>query len=316
MTLKYPPLQNALQKTLAANLDTGVTASMTLNNTTNIPNKPGVAVIDRIDNTGALKSTSVREFIVYTGTSGSTLTGLTRNVDNSSSDQDHATGAIVEFIMDVTWAQAIMDALDGTASGVVTLAAPTITTPKVTTSINDSNGNEIIKTPATASAVNEVTITNAATGDSPELAPSGDDTNIGLDVKMKGTGAFRRPTVVEIPVGSSSSSLATGDGQAFFRIPEELNGMNLTAVAAAVYTAGTTNTTDIQIRNKTQSADMLTTKITIDSTETDSSTAATAAVIDTANDDVATGDIIAIDIDAVATTAPKGLVVSMRFALP
>jgi hypothetical protein len=137
-----------------------------------------------------------------------------------------------------------------------------------------------------------------------------------LDFYVSGGGKFRRPTIVEIPVGDSLSSLSTGDGKAFFRVPAELNGMNLTGVAAAVYTAGTTNTLDVQIRNKTQTADMLSTKITIDSTETDSSTAATPAVIDTGNDDVATGDMIAIDIDAVHTTPAKGLVVEMRFELP
>ncbi len=92
--------------------------------------------------------------------------------------------------------------------------------------------------------------------------------------------------------------------------------MNLIGVNATVYTAGTTNTTDIQIRNKTDSADMLSTKITIDSGETDSSTAATASVIDTDHDDVATGDVIAIDVDAIHTTPAKGLWVDMRFTLP
>jgi hypothetical protein len=137
-----------------------------------------------------------------------------------------------------------------------------------------------------------------------------------LDVYATGGGRFRRPTIVQIPVGNSSTSLATGDGQAFFRIPAELNGMNLTGVAAAVYTAGTTNTLDVQLRNKTDSQDMLSTKITIDSTETDTSTAATPAVINASYDDVATGDIIAIDIDAVHSTPAKGLVVEMRFELP
>lgn len=116
MALLYPPSTNGLQKTLGAQLDQGVTASLTLNNATNIQNKPGVCVIDRIDTDGNLKNVSVREFIQYTGTSGSTLTGLTRNVDNSSSDQDHAVGAVVEFIPDVTWGQAIMDVLDGTST--------------------------------------------------------------------------------------------------------------------------------------------------------------------------------------------------------
>lgn len=122
--------------------------------------------------------------------------------------------------------------------------------------------------------------------------------------------------VIGIQVFDAATDTATGDGKAFFRIPSSLNGYNLVGVAANVYTAGTTNTTDVQIRNVTQAADMLTTKITIDSTETDSSTAATPAVIDTNNDDVATGDKIAIDVDSVSTTAAKGLYVELTFQLP
>lgn len=57
----------------------------------------------------------------------------------------------------------------------------------VNTALNDANGNEIIKTTATSSAVNEFTITNAATGGSPILAPSGGDTNIGVRIQDKGT---------------------------------------------------------------------------------------------------------------------------------
>jgi hypothetical protein len=60
---------------------------------------------------------------------------------------------------------------------------------------------------------------------------------------------------------------------------------------------------------------MLSTKLTIDASEKDSSTAATAAVIDTSHDDVATGDELRIDID-VAGTGAKGLMVEMQFQLP
>jgi len=95
-----------------------------------------------------------------------------------------------------------------------------------------------------------------------------------------------------------------------------MNGWNLVNAQASVETAGTTNTTDIQIYNVTQAADMLSTVITIDSTETSSYTAATPPVIDTANDDVATGDKIRVDCDAVSTTAAKGLQVILTFQLP
>jgi hypothetical protein len=54
--------------------------------------------------------------------------------------------------------------------------------------INDSNGNEEIIFTTTASAVNELTIANAATGNAPSIATSGSDTNIGLTIAPKGTG--------------------------------------------------------------------------------------------------------------------------------
>lgn len=124
--------------------------------------------------------------------------------------------------------------------------------------------------------------------------------------------------VVPILVFDDSQDVAVGDGagDVFWRVPSVINGWNLVGVADCVQTAGTTGTTDVQIHNVTQAVDMLTTKITIDSGETDSSTAATAAVIDTANDDVATGDQIRIDVDAISTTAPKGLLVELQFRKP
>jgi hypothetical protein len=124
--------------------------------------------------------------------------------------------------------------------------------------------------------------------------------------------------VVQILVFDDATDCATGDGagDVFFRVPSTINGFDLVGVAAQCQTAGTTGTMDVQIHNVTQAADMLTTKLTIDSAETDSSTAATAAVIDTANDDVATGDQIRIDVDAVHTTAAKGLLVELQFRLP
>lgn len=108
---RYPPTKNGTQKTLGSQLDSGETSSMTLNNTTSIQNKPGVVVINRINTDNEELSAGLREYVGYTGVSGSTLTGLTRNVDSSTSDQDHAIGSVVEFIPDVTWAQFIAEAL-------------------------------------------------------------------------------------------------------------------------------------------------------------------------------------------------------------
>jgi len=55
-------------------------------------------------------------------------------------------------------------------------------------SINDENDNEQIKFATTASAVNEMTATNAATGNAPNLSATGGDTNIDLNLTPKGIG--------------------------------------------------------------------------------------------------------------------------------
>ena len=128
--------------------------------------------------------------------------------------------------------------------------------------------------------------------------------------------------VVPILVFDDSEDVATGDGAGdiFWRVPSILNGWDLIGVAGCHQTAGTgsgSETTDIQIHNVTQAADMLTTKLTIDEDETDSSSAAAAAAIDASNDDVATGDQLRIDVDAVTgTSAPKGLLVELQFRKP
>jgi hypothetical protein len=108
-----------------------------------------------------------------------------------------------------------------------------------------------------------------------------------------------------------------GNGISAITIPLALNDLYLSSVAgdlgAHVYTAGTTGTTDIMLHNLTNAQDMLSTAITIDSGETDSSTAATAPVVN-ANNQVSTADVIRFDIDAISTgTAANGLEIRMQF---
>ena len=68
-----------------------------------------------------------------------------------------------------------------------TLTSPTINDPIINT-IDDSNGNEEIIFTTTASAVNELTVANAATGDGPILSATGGDTNIDFNITPKGIG--------------------------------------------------------------------------------------------------------------------------------
>jgi hypothetical protein len=75
----------------------------------------------------------------------------------------------------------------GTGNNVLA-TSPSITTPRVITSIDDTNGNELLRVTAVASAVNELTLANAATGGSPLLSTTGGDTDINLTITPKGAG--------------------------------------------------------------------------------------------------------------------------------
>jgi len=55
-------------------------------------------------------------------------------------------------------------------------------------SIKDSNGKKVIDIAAASSAVNFIKNTNSATTAAPSITPDGDDDNIGITVKPKGTG--------------------------------------------------------------------------------------------------------------------------------
>lgn len=120
--------------------------------------------------------------------------------------------------------------------------------------------------------------------------------------------------LIEVTKHTIAVDLGNGAGQ--FMVDANLNGLNLSGVLAKVATAGTGGGPMlIQIYNVTQAADMLTTRINIDASETSSADASTQAVIDTANDDVATGDILRIDIDQVfTTTLARGLQLILTFS--
>lgn len=125
---------------------------------------------------------------------------------------------------------------------------------------------------------------------------------------------------VQMAVDEWTTDVETGNGAFYFHIGERLDGMNLVYCHAEDITVATgtgTQTTTIQIHNVTDTADMLSTELTIDEDENGSDTAATAYVINTATDDVAENDVIRIDIDAVPGTTPgKGLIVTLGFENP
>lgn len=166
---------------------------------------------------------------------------------------------------------------------------------------------------ASAGTVVLATIAETTTGTNAAKAVTPD----GLAGSVFGTESI----VVEVV--SASTALTTGDGKRYFRTPLTLNGMDLISVGASVFAKSTSGLPNVMISRGRQAAagtahayvDMLSTAITIDANEFDTKDATTAAVINTSNDDIATGDMIRIDVDG-AGTGVTGLWITMGFRLP
>ena len=89
-----------------------------------------------------------------------------------------------------------------TAANTQTLTNKTLTSPKIGTSILDTNGLQLALLTATGSAVNEFTIANAAAGAGPTLSATGDETNVDINITPKGSGK----TVIS---GSMNDTIST-----------------------------------------------------------------------------------------------------------
>ena len=124
-----------------------------------------------------------KTYILENGTSGAFTLALNQVGGNS----------VIFGASDKTTKIAYLDGTNANDLGLVNLTNPVTLTNKTLTSpiineIDDTNGNEELKFTTTASAVNEFTITNAATGNAPELSTTGNDTNIDLKITPKGSG--------------------------------------------------------------------------------------------------------------------------------
>ena len=177
----------------------------------------GTLALD-IDN-GALTGTAQQRVIKLTGAlTGSrivTFPLLTENfyiIENATTNAEtvqlkaaSGSGATVTFATDDKTTKIIF--LDGVATntgvfdtglgegdvtltGTQTLTNKTLTSPAIGTKISDTNGNELINFTATGSAVNEITIANAATGVTGPVISATGETNVGININPKGSGVF------------------------------------------------------------------------------------------------------------------------------
>jgi hypothetical protein len=143
------------------------------------------------------------------------------------------------------------------------------------------------------------------------LSASDDDLILSADSDTVNLTSNVKRSVCIAPYASDEPVLV-GDGTIAFGVPSDVNDYRLSDAIATVYTAGTVGgTTDVQIRRRRNGSnvDMLTTEITLSVGEFFSND----GVIDSSNDDINTGDQIYIDVDAVTTTPPQGLSVTLTF---
>lgn len=250
------------------------------------------------------KTLTANASITVTGTDGSALS-LAGNLTTAGAFAITFTAtATTTLTLPTTGTLATLD-------GTETFTNKTLTAPKFvdTGYIADDSGNEYLKFSKTASAVNEITVKNTATGNGPQIQATGSDTNIDLNLVPKGTGIVKGELktfmvrLVESGTDQAAGTTIGGD----YRISSR--AITVKAVRTYCDTAGTTGTYTVDINEA--GTTILSTKLTVDSTEKSSETAATPAVISDAN--IAADAIITFDVDAVQTTKAKGLVVCIDY---
>lgn len=193
----------------AGGITNSQTTGIVLTSVTNLPTDGGILCFDW----AATLDTAVAEYIEYTGITGNELTGVTRGVEGVSA-KAHTNGCTVVGVISQAHIKRLRDKLTGNDA----------------VALQDPSANEILKTSYVASAVNEITITNAATANSPSVAATGVDTNIDLNLKGKGTGvvkAWNGSSYIAIPLSASMLSTTQYAPQGFL-----LNGKIVPSVAS------------------------------------------------------------------------------------
>jgi hypothetical protein len=139
--------------------------------------------------------------------------------------------------LDIDGGTLVLPANVVTTDGTQTLTNKTLTAPKIGTSILDTNGNELFLLTATGSAVNEITLANAATGSSPILSATGSDTDIGISIQPKGTGQVTLDALTFPAADGTADQILTTDGSGNLSFVDNSGGTSWQAVKTSGFTA-------------------------------------------------------------------------------
>jgi hypothetical protein len=103
--------------------------------------------------------------------------------------------------------------------------------------IEDDSNNEYVKFVKTATAVNEVSVTNAAASGAPEISATGDDTDIDLKITPKGSGKLNLDGIKFPNADGTADQVLVTDGAGNLSFVDNTGGTAWVAVKTSGFTA-------------------------------------------------------------------------------
>jgi hypothetical protein len=243
--------------------------------------------------------------------SGLTAVAIKKKATQALDTGDILTGQVITVIYDGTYFQMVGTNSSSSATGTIYAIYGTDTGSANTYSIAPSPAETVYRSDVLimfkASTSNSGASTFAINSLSPVAikktngkALSAGDIVLGAMVQLIYDGTYfvlvnKKSSTLDVKIVQleiCDNLVLSTDDKSYFRVPNIMNGWTLSSVAAMCKVASTSGIPTFAI--KKGSTSMLSTNLTIDSGENDSSNALTPAVIDASSNTVATGDQIEV----------------------